>query len=205
MPYVWKGDFEKGIPLLERCIDILQTWRMPLQFPFFAPILGYAYAHCGRLAEALRLLEQGVEVASSSFVATQSFGTRHLSEAYLLTGRRGEARGLAERALALAEEHGQRGDEAWALWLLGEIAAQADPPDVKQAETYYRQALTLADELGMRPLVAHCHLGLGTLDHKIGRVEQAPAELATAAEMYRAMEMTFWLATAEAALAQVNA
>ena len=87
-------------------------------------------------------------------------------------------------------QHKERGDEAWALRLLGEIAAHADPPDVEQAESHYRQALALADELGMRPLVAHCHLGLGTLYRKIGRDEQAQAELATAAEMYRAMEMT---------------
>ena len=88
--------------------------------------------------------------------------------------------------------------------LLGEIAAHADPPSAEQAESYYRQALALADELGMRPLVAHCHLGLGTLYRKIGRHDEAHAELATAAEMYRAMDMTFWLAKAEAALAGVG-
>ena len=120
----------------------------------------------------------------------------------LLAGRQRTRAPLAERALALAREHEERGNEAWALRLLGEIAAHADPPDVEQAESYYRQALALAEELGMRPLVAHCHLGLGTLYQKIGRDEQAQAELATAAEMYRAMEMTFWLAKAEAVLAQ---
>jgi hypothetical protein len=61
--------------------------------------------------------------------------------------------------------------------------------------------LLLAEELGMRLLAAHCHLGLGTLYQKVGRTEEAQAELTTAAEMYRAMEMTFWLAKAEAALA----
>ena len=89
------------------------------------------------------------------------------------------------------------------LRLLGEIAAHAGPPDIEQAESYYRQALALADELGMRPLAAHCHLGLGTLYRKIGRDEQAQAELTTAAEMYRAMEMTFWLARAETELGQI--
>jgi hypothetical protein len=69
---------------------------------------------------------------------------------------------------------------------------------VEQPEGYYRQALALADERGMRPLVAHCHRGLGTLYQKIGRDEQALAELTAAAEMYRAMEMTFWLGRAEA-------
>jgi Flp pilus assembly protein TadD len=56
----------------------------------------------------------------------------------------------------------------------------------------------------MRPLQAHCHLGLGTLYAKIGRREQAHPELSTAIELYRAMAMTFWLPQAEAALAQVE-
>ena len=68
----------------------------------------------------------------------------------------------------------------------------------------YQQALTLADELGMRPLQAHCHLGLGTLYAKVEQEEQARAELSTAIALYRTMEMTFWLPQAEAALAQVE-
>ena len=77
-------------------------------------------------------------------------------------------------------------------------------PRSEQAEAHYRQALALAEELGMRPLQAHCHRGLGTLYAKIGRREQARAELSTAIELYRAMDMTFWLPQAEAALAQVE-
>ena len=73
-----------------------------------------------------------------------------------------------------------------------------------QAEAHYQQALALADELGMRPLAAHCHLGLGTLYQRVGSPERAHAELATATDMYRAMEMTFWLPQVEAVLAQVG-
>jgi hypothetical protein len=80
---------------------------------------------------------------------------------------------------------------------------QADPLEGEAAEAYYNEALAIAEELSIRPLVAHCHLGLGTLYHKIGRREEAQPELATAAEMYRAMDMTFWLAKAEAALIQL--
>jgi hypothetical protein len=82
--------------------------------------------------------------------------------------------------------------------------AQGDAPDVEQAEAYYRQALTLAEELGMRPLQAHCHRGLGTLYATVRKREQARSALTTAIEMYRAMEMTFWLPQAEAALAQAE-
>ena len=109
----------------------------------------------------------------------------------------GEAAGQhARQALDLAWQQKTRGDEALALHQLGVAHAHADPPDAAQAEVHYQQALALAEALGMRPRVAHCHLGLGTLYRKICRHEQAQGELTTAAEMYRAMEMTFWLARA---------
>ena len=76
--------------------------------------------------------------------------------------------------------------------------------EIELAESHYQQALALAEELGMRPLVAHCHLGLGTLHSRIGRVDQARTDLAAAIVLYRAMDMTFWLPQAEAALAQVE-
>ena len=73
----------------------------------------------------------------------------------------------------------------------------------RAAQSYDRQALTLADELGMRPLQAHCHLGLGMLYAKIDQPEQACTELSGAIDLCRAMDMTFWLPQTEAALAQV--
>jgi Flp pilus assembly protein TadD len=76
--------------------------------------------------------------------------------------------------------------------------------EVEQAQTHYQQALTLAVELGMRPLQAHCHRGLGTLYSQTGQIEQARAELSTAIELYRDMEMTFWIPETEAALAAVE-
>jgi MalT-like TPR region len=86
-----------------------------------------------------------------------------LGEAQLLAGRPNEADAVAEYALVHAREHQEQGHEAYALGLFGDIAARRKPPEVELAETHYRQALTLADELGMRPLQAHCHRGLGTL------------------------------------------
>ena len=88
--------------------------------------------------------------------------------------------------------------------LLGEIAAHRDPPDVDAAVVHYRQALALAEELSMRPLQAHCHLGLGTLYAQTGQPEQARAALSIAMAFYRDMDMTLWLPQTEAALAQVE-
>jgi len=79
-----------------------------------------------------------------------------------------------------------------------------DPPEIEQAAVHYRQALALAEELGMRPLVAHCHRGLGTVYAKTGQQEQTRTELASAIDLYRAMDMTFWLPQTEAVLAQVK-
>ena len=111
----------------------------------------------------------------------------------------------AAQAVELARQYQQRGNQAWALWLLGESTARQASPEVEPAAGHYRQALALAEELGMRPLQAHCHRGLGTLYATTGQREQARTALSTAIEMYRAMEMTFWLPETEAALAQVDA
>jgi predicted ATPase len=110
----------------------------------------------------------------------------------------------AEQALSLAREHQERGNQAYALRLLGDIAVHREPAEVAQAKAHYQQALALAEALGMRPLQAHCHFGLGSLYAKIGHREQALTELSIALELYRAMAMTFWLPQAEAALAQVE-
>ena len=114
-----------------------------------------------------------------------------------------EAHALAEQALALARAHQERGNQAYALRLLGDIAARREPLESAAAEVHHRQALSLAEELGMRPLQAHCHLDLGIFYGKTKRALEAQAELSTAIEMYRDMEMTFWLPQAEAALTQV--
>jgi tetratricopeptide (TPR) repeat protein len=119
-------------------------------------------------------------------------------------GRDEEARQHARQALDLARQHKERADEALALCQLGVVQAHADPPAAAQAEAHYQQALALANELGMRPLVAHCHRGLGTLHIKMGRREQARVQLSTALRLYQTMDMTYWLPQVEAALVQVE-
>ena len=114
----------------------------------------------------------------------------------MLADRLEDALEFAGRALTLAREGGQRGNEARALRLLGDVTARRDLPE--RAEGHYRDALALAEELGMRPLVAHCHLGLGTLYRRTGKGEQAREHLTTASTMYRGMDMDFWLDKAEA-------
>ena len=127
-----------------------------------------------------------------------------LSEVCRLAGHGEEAWQHARQALDLARQQKARGDEALALHQLGVVQAHADPPDVAQAEAHYQQALALAEELGMRSLQAHCHRGLGTLYAQTGQREQACAALTTAIDLYRDMDMTFWLPETEAALARME-
>jgi tetratricopeptide (TPR) repeat protein len=151
------------------------------------------------------LLTQALEqVTATGTVIHQALCGLSLGEGQLLAGHLEEAHALTEGVLAHARERQERGYQAYALRLLGEIAARRDPLEAEQAEGSYCQAIALAEELGMRPLLAQSHLGLGMLYAKIGRPAQARAELSAAIDLYRAMEMTFWLPQAEAALAQVG-
>ena len=199
------GDLRRALSLLERAVGICQDVDLPFFFPRMAAALGAAYTLGGRVADAVPLLTQALEQTIATAMAFfQTLCHLSLGEAHLLAGHLEEAHALAERALALTRAHQERGHQAYALRLLGEIAAHRAPPDIDAAATHYRQALTLAEELGMRPLQAHCYHGLGTLYAVVGQWAQARAALTTAIEMYRAMDMTFWLPQAEAALAQAE-
>jgi tetratricopeptide (TPR) repeat protein len=150
-------------------------------------------------------LEQALaqSVASKVTIAYALYAV-WLGEGYVRAGRVAEARALGQRALATTRTQKQQGHQAYALRLLGEIAARGEPSEVTQAEETYRQALTLAADLDMRPLQAHCHYGLGTLYAKTARADHARAALAAALDLYRMMDMTFWLPQTAAALAQVE-
>ena len=200
-----RGDIHTALPVLERSLALSQSADIPIFFPMIASLLGAAYALVGRAAEARPLLDQVLErIATGNRMFFHELVLTELSEALLLVGRVAEAGTLAERLLELSRTHTGSSYQAHAYRLLGEVAMRREPPDLDQAAAHYRQALALADELGMRPLVAHCHLGLGTLYARIDRREQARAELSTAIALYRAMDMTFWLPQAEAVLAQVS-
>jgi DNA-binding winged helix-turn-helix (wHTH) protein/class 3 adenylate cyclase/tetratricopeptide (TPR) repeat protein len=201
-----QGDLCKAIAVLERGLTVCHTHDLRDCVPILGACVGYAYALAGRLPEALTLIEQAVDQYAAMRGGTLfSAFVVWWGEAYLLAGQLDEAYTQAQRGLELSRAHQERGHEAYALSLLGAIAAHRAPPDVDQAEAHYQQALALAKALGMRPLQAHCHLGLGTLYAKTGQVEQAHAALSAAIDLYRAMDMTFWLPQTEASLAQVRA
>jgi class 3 adenylate cyclase/tetratricopeptide (TPR) repeat protein len=205
MVYLRQGDVQRAIPVLERAMGLCQDWHILLSVPRLAAALGVAYALDGRVAAGLALVEQAVEreVATGRRRSLARL-VAWLSEAYLLAGRLDEARQRAAQALDHARQYQLRGHQAWALWLLGESTARPASPDGEPAAGHYHQALALAEELGMRPLQAHCHRGLGTLYAQTGQRELARTALSVAIELYQTMAMTFWLPQTEAVLAQVE-
>jgi tetratricopeptide (TPR) repeat protein len=200
-----QGDLPRALPLLERAVGICQDAALSGWFPRMTAALGAAYILAGRVTDAMPLLTRALaQTMATDRERLQMLCNLPLGEAQLLAGRLEEAQALAERVLAFVRAHQERGNEAYALRLLGEIATRRESPARESAEAHYQHALALAEELGMRPLQAHCHRGLGTLYATTGQPEQTRTELAAAIMLYRAMDMTLWLPQTEAALAQVG-
>src|SRR5262249_43145483 len=159
--YLTQGDLEQAIRVLEQGAALCRASDNRDAWPGIATVLGAAYALQGRLVEAHALLEEAIkESIHTGGVRGLANRVAWLSEVCRLAGRGEEAWEHAHQALGLARQHKERWAEAHAPQQLGAVHAHADPPDATQAEAHYQQALALADELGMRPLQAHCHLGL---------------------------------------------
>jgi tetratricopeptide (TPR) repeat protein len=203
--YLVQGDLEHAIQVLEPGLALCRASGNRNVLRQIAASLGYAYAHQGHLAEGCALLEEAIsESIRTGGLLELAYLVAWLSEVCRLAGHGEEARQHARQALDLARQHKERANEAYALHQLGVVQAHADPPNAEEAEAHYQQALALANELGMHPFVAHCHLGLGRLYFQTGRGAQACTALTAAIDLYRAMDMAFWLPQAEAALAQVS-
>jgi tetratricopeptide (TPR) repeat protein len=203
--FLIQGETDKAIPLLERALRICQSASIPVYVPFVASRLGAAHLFAGRVSEGLPYLEQGVEnLPTVGRVGFLSLSMVWLGEGYLLSDRLADASDVAERALQLSRTHKERGHEAWALKLLGDIALHQQPANFEEAEQLYQRAFTLSLELGMRPLQAHCRVGLGRICGACGLLDKARAEFSAAADLYRSMDMTLWLNRADAALRNIG-
>ena len=203
LTYIRKEDVSAAIEVLERGLERCRVADIPVQFPLVASPLGLAYVLSGRITEGTALLEQAVGQTASKRSSGQAFRLSWLSEAYLRAGRVEEAAAHAEHALEFSRIHQERGREAWILRQLGKIHARRNPSDVDRIELFYRQALKQAEELKMRPLIAHSHFSIGELYTQIGQSDMARKELSTAIDLYRLMEMKVGLREAEIALAKI--
>lgn len=183
-----RGAFDQAMTMAERAVELCRGRDFAALWAIPAAILGLAYARTGRFTEAVPLIERAAEIASMLGAPILGF----LSEAYLLSNRLDEASSVAHRALELSVERRERGWEAWSLRILGDITASGRRPDMNCAEAAYRRSMALATELGMRPVVAHCHDGLASVCRSIGKPFESEEHLTGAISMYREMNMTYW-------------
>jgi tetratricopeptide (TPR) repeat protein len=197
--YRRQGELPRAIAALERGLALCQSADIQIFFPQIASMLATAYVLAGRTAEAVPLLDRMLErvVAGARFLNV-ALVLAELSEALILADRADDASPLVGRLLEMSRTHPARGYHAHARRLQGELARRRDPLEIDQAATHYLEALALAEPSGMRPLVAHCHLGLGKLYRRLGQGEETEQHLRTAMTMYREMGMQFWLGQAEA-------
>ena len=159
--------------------------------------LASAYAQSGRVAEALPLLERALALARDMrFEYGQTLIVCQLGTTCVDAGRLDEALAHATSALEAARRRGERGEEAWALLLLADVAARRDPPDLAEARVRYGEALALGDALGMRPLAARTRLGLAALERGAGRLAEARRHAAIALAEAEAMGIAAWRARA---------
>jgi len=194
-----RGELSQAAGLLERAVAQCREWNITTHAPIAMAALGHVDAWSGRIEEGVSRLQEALTAYERAGIGVyHSLSVEQLGEAYLLADQVENARACADRAVTLARGRGERGYEAWALRLLGEIASHHGRPDVATAAAHYGAAMTLASELEMRPLVAHCHLGLGRLYRRTGGREQAQEHLTTATAMYGEMGMGFWREKAEA-------
>jgi class 3 adenylate cyclase/tetratricopeptide (TPR) repeat protein len=201
LTYLRRGDLARAIAALERGLGVARAGTVSFLSPLLGCQLGYAHALSGRIQEGLSLLEEGHhESKRTGRPGVVNWVQEMLAQVYLLCGRERDAAVAARDALDASRCIRRRGGEARILRVLAEAAACGAAPDLDAAQRLNREALDLASELGMRPLVAHCHLGLGKLNLRADKREQAHEHLTTATTMYREMGMTYWLERAEAEL-----
>jgi class 3 adenylate cyclase/tetratricopeptide (TPR) repeat protein len=198
--HLLKGDWAKARLVIERWIAVVRTGNVALQLPWAVASSAWAVAQLGEASEALERLREGEplvdRLAARGIVGNRGWAYHSLGRAGLVLGRLDEARSLADRAVKSSPWH--PGFAAHARHLLGDIATHPDRFDAQSGEAHYREALALTESRSMRPLVAHCHLGLGKLYRRTGDRAKAEEHLTTARAMYREMDMGFWLEKAEA-------
>lgn len=187
---------------LEHGLALAKETNWLMVVPYLAA-LGTANVQEGRVAEGIGLLEEAIAESTVSNRAQQAMFMSQLSEAYLAAARPGDALRVAREGLEGARQRQERGDAAWNLRAIAEALPFADPGEADAAARHYTDAVVLADELGMRPLAAHCRFGLAKLHLRLDKRKPAREHLAAATTLYRAMGMQRSLAEAEVELTKL--
>ena len=193
-----REDLDRALPVLERGMEVGRRGSIYVYVFSLAAAVGRAQVLTGRVKEGLALMTEVVnEAASKDAALGQATRLAWLAEGLLVAGEHESAWDRAQQALEISRRFREKGQEAWTLHLLGEVAGQRHPDDHETAERFYRDAMAAAEPLGMRPAVAHCHLGLGELHTRAGRREEAQEHLRTASGLFRDMGIASLHARAE--------
>ena len=197
--HLLKGEWAKARVPIEHGIAAVRSGNAAFLLPGALAASAWVLAQLGETSEALNRLQESEQLlelqAARGVVDHHGWSYHALGRACLLFGRLDQARRLGDRAVQSSPS--QPGYAAHALHLLGDIATHPDAFGAASGEAHYRKALVLAEPRGMRPLVAHCHLGLGKLYGHTGKREEAREHVTTAVMMYREMDMQFWLEQAK--------
>ena len=199
--YQTKGDFEAALFWLERALAVATEWNLMFLVLDITQALGCVHAFRGDFDKGLSLLETaraGIESTRPRKVDAVIYA--HLGEVQMLAGQLGDAIFHVEAARKIAVDCGQRAIEAHTLRMLGDLARLSSRPDPEKAQSWYEQAIKIAEVLGMRPLLARCYLGLGGLRGSEDQEQTALAYTREAIAMFREMGMQYWLERAESTL-----
>jgi class 3 adenylate cyclase/tetratricopeptide (TPR) repeat protein len=199
--YLLQGHWRKALSSIERAMAQFRAGNIGLQLPIVIAQSGWALAELGEAGDALSRLRESEQILEREVTSEQKHGhmntLKWLGRAYLALGQLKQAQRLADHAIGRWPD--RDGYVVHFLRLLGDVATHPDRFDAEAGEARYREALALAEPLGMRPLVAHCHLGLGKLYQRTSKQRQAREHLTTATTWYREMDMSFYLKRADAA------
>src|SRR5499427_6660679 len=194
--HLLRGDAERATELLEQALEVCRRHDLPVYLSAITADLGHAYTQLKDIEQGLALLRQAVDGASRTNQLYAHY-MLELSEGHLSAGHLREAREFAEAGRTLAGERRERGREARALTLLGDVARLEADPSGESSESFYQAAVNIAEPLGLRPLLARCLLGLGLARRHRGQETDAQATLTEATRLFREMEMPTWLSRAE--------
>jgi len=201
--FLAKGDWAQARPLVERGVAEYRKGNISLSLPHAVASSAQVLAHVGETSVALDRLREGEKLLerriAGGTIDQSGMDYQWLARAALLLGRLDDTRRLADRSLQYSPSHPAYA--AYAQHLLGDLTTHPDRFDTDTGESHYRKALALAELLGMRPLIAHCHFGLSKLYERTGRSEQAREHRTISINLYRDMGMQFYLDQAEATVA----
>jgi class 3 adenylate cyclase/tetratricopeptide (TPR) repeat protein len=188
-----RGYLARAVLPLERSFEACRRRNLTVWQPIPSSLLGTALVRLGHVTEGLRLLEDAVRLSGELGIrAHLPAWMVNLAEGYLADGQHTRAQAAAQEALDLARTAGERGHEAAAHAVLGNVAASGNPLRAADAFEHYDAAMRLAEQLGMRPLLAEILLDLSRLNATLGEEASAKKHRTAADDLLRDLDMRSW-------------